>query len=75
MPITRFLSCKTLEPEEIEALDQALGLALHALHLENRDDPAAQLVARRVLDIAASGIRDPREISRIAVLTHRDCLG
>ncbi|WP_164940667.1 hypothetical protein [Bradyrhizobium zhanjiangense] len=42
--------------------------ALRSLSLiDRRDDPLADLVARKVIEIGAIGVRDPAEISKMAI--------
>ncbi len=53
--------------EEVERLDQAYRYALRSLDLVDRDDPIAEIVAKTVIGIGATGVRDPAEISKIAV--------
>ncbi|WBL80658.1 hypothetical protein I3J27_09625 [Bradyrhizobium xenonodulans] len=68
MPIRRLLQDTKLETDEIEILTRAFDHALHSLSLiDRRDDPLADLVARKVIEIGAKGVRDPAEISRMAV--------
>ncbi|MCK1735901.1 hypothetical protein IVA79_18630 [Bradyrhizobium sp. 138] len=56
-----------LDQDEIEILTRAFNHALHSLSLiDRRDDPLAEMVARKVIEIGA-GVRDPVEISRIAI--------
>jgi hypothetical protein len=67
MSIRRLLKDSKLGPEEIDRLTMAYEQALRSLHLVDRDDPVAEIVARKVIEIAATGVRDPAEISEIAV--------
>jgi hypothetical protein len=67
MPIRRLLKDGNLGPEEVERLERAYNRAMQALHLVDRDDPIAEMVAKKVIEIAATGVRDPAEISEIAV--------
>ncbi|MGA7486062.1 MAG: hypothetical protein WBW74_03855 [Xanthobacteraceae bacterium] len=46
-------------PEEIVLLTQAFEEALGQLGLSNRDDPATQTVAKRIIELAKQGERDP----------------
>jgi len=55
-------------PEEVALLTAAFEDCLRELQLVDRDDPAATLVAKRVLQFAESGVRDPIWL-REAVLT------
>jgi hypothetical protein len=67
MSIRRLLKDSNLQPEEIDRLTIAYEQALRSLHLVDRDDPVAEIVAKKIIEIAATGVRDPAEISRIAV--------
>ena len=67
MPIQRFGAERKLRPDEIARLNLALGKALRLLHLVNRNDPVTEIVARKIIEIGATGDRDPTEIAKIAV--------
>jgi hypothetical protein len=68
MPIRRLLQDRKLGPDEIEILTRAFDHALRLLSLvDRRDDPLAELVARKIIEVGTIGVRDPAEISRIAV--------
>jgi hypothetical protein len=67
MSIRRLLKDSNLGPEEIDRLTMAYEQALRSLHLVDRDDPVAEIVARKIIEIGAAGVRDPAEISEIAV--------
>jgi hypothetical protein len=57
-----------LRPEQIERLELAYKYALRALSLtDRRDDPLTEMIARKILEIDATGVSDPSEISEIAV--------
>ena len=67
MPIRRLLKDAKFEPNEVAVLTRAFELALSALYLVDRDDPVCEIVARKVIEIGANGIHDPREIAEAAV--------
>lgn len=68
MPIRRLLQDSELDADEIEILTRAFNHALHSLSLiDRRDDPLADMVARKVIEIGANVVRDPAEISKMAV--------
>jgi hypothetical protein len=67
MPINRLLANSKLRTDEIETLNSAFKQALHSLHLVDRDDPLAEIVARKIIEIGATGVRDAAEIAEIAV--------
>jgi hypothetical protein len=67
MPINRLLNGSNLGPEEVERLNRAYTCALRQLHLVDRDDPVADIVARKIIEVGATGISDPKEISKTAI--------
>ncbi len=67
MPISRLLKDSRLGPEEIERLNSAYGRALRSLCLVDRNDPIAEIVAKTIIEIGATGVRDPAEIAKLAV--------
>jgi len=46
-------------PDEIAVLSGAFEAALVELGLMDRSDPAVELVAKRIIDVATRGERDP----------------
>ncbi|MGX9431259.1 MULTISPECIES: hypothetical protein [Bradyrhizobium] len=67
MPINRLLKNKCA-PEEIELLNKAFNHALNLLGVVDRNDPFCDMVARKVIDVRATGISEPREIAELAVI-------
>jgi hypothetical protein len=67
MPINRLLANSELGPDAIENLNLAFIQALRSLHIVDRDDPLAELVARKIIEIDATGVHDAAEIAKIAV--------
>ena len=67
MPITPFLRNEAFDPEQIEIMSAAFLDACATLRLAARTDPAAQLVAARVIELAQRGIRSRTELFRGAV--------
>lgn len=68
MPIRRLLQDSKLDTDEMEILTRAFNHALRSLSLiDRRDDPLADLVARKVIEIGATVVRDPAEISKMAI--------
>jgi hypothetical protein len=67
LPIRRMLQNESLEPQEVERLATAYDMALRALHLVDRNDPLTEIVARKIIEVARSGERDPASLSQIAV--------
>jgi hypothetical protein len=67
MPINRLLKDGKVTPEEAQVLSRAFDLALRLLHLVDRNDPLSELVAKKIIEIGATGVRDPSKISTMAV--------
>jgi hypothetical protein len=67
MAIHRLLQYAALGPDEISALVAAYDETLSALGLKQRNDPITQLVARRIIEIAQTGVRDPLQLASIAI--------
>ncbi|MCP1842943.1 hypothetical protein ACVIHI_004137 [Bradyrhizobium sp. USDA 4524] len=40
---------------------------LHALSVKDRDDPLTEMIAKTIIKVAQSGLRDPAEISAQAI--------
>ena len=68
MPIHRLLQRMPMEPEEISRLVTAYEQALRGIGLVDRNDPLSEMVAKRVIKIAQSGVRDPTDIAALAIV-------
>jgi len=67
MAIYRILQNSPLSPEDISRLATAYEATLKALDLIDRSDPITELVAKKIIEIGQTGVRDPQQISRLAV--------
>jgi hypothetical protein len=67
MAIYRLLKNSTLEPEEISRITAAYEQALHTLCVKDRDDPLTEMVAKKIIKIAQTGIHDPAQLSARAI--------
>ncbi|MBI5318096.1 hypothetical protein [Bradyrhizobium sp.] len=67
MAIHRILQNMPLAPEDTGRLVAAYEATLQALGLADRSDPLTELVARKIVEIGQSGVRDPLQISKLAV--------
>jgi hypothetical protein len=69
MTIRRLLKANGLAGlQEVEQrLNRAYRDVLRSLHLVDRNDPIAEIVAKTVIEIGATGVREPSEISKIAI--------
>lgn len=66
MPINRLLKDERA-PEEVEFLNEAFNHALSLLGVIDRNDPLCDMVARKVIEVGALGISEPREVAEMAV--------
>jgi hypothetical protein len=67
MAIYRLLQNVPLGPDEISRLVTAYEQTLDALGLCDRSDPLTNMVARKIIELGQTGIRDPLEISTLAI--------
>ena len=68
MPIHRFLQNMPMGPEDISRLTTAYEQALRGIGLVDRDDPISEMVAKKVIQIAKTGVRDPTDIAAQAIM-------
>jgi hypothetical protein len=50
-------------PEEIRRVTTAYEQALRTIGIVDRGDPLAKLLARKIIEVAQTGIRDPADIA------------
>ena len=59
MAIYRLIANGSFGPDEIKVMTAAYEGALIDLHVANRDDPITELIARTIVNVTATGERDP----------------
>jgi hypothetical protein len=59
MPIYRILEKSAFGPAEIAVMAAAYDDALRVLRLVDREDPITEIVAKKIIEIAQTGERDP----------------
>jgi hypothetical protein len=57
----------SLGPEDVEKLTTAYEDALIKLQLSNRTDPITTIIAQRIIEAAKTGVRDPAQLSAMAI--------
>jgi hypothetical protein len=67
MAIYRLLKNRAFGPDEIKVLTTAYEDALRALRLTNRSDPATELIAKKIIELAQRGERDPVRLRERAI--------
>jgi hypothetical protein len=67
MPIKGLLQGSAFAPHEVQVLSEAFDGALRELGLVDRSDPAVEVIAKRIIQLASSGERDPIRLREGAV--------
>jgi hypothetical protein len=67
MAIYRLLKSSTLKPEEIARITEAYEQPLHTLCVKDRDDFLTELIAKKIIKIAQTGVRDAARLSALAI--------
>ena len=67
MAIYRLLQNVPMGPDEIGRLVTAYEQTLSALGLCDRSDPLTDMVARKIIELGQTGIRDPLQIAALAI--------
>lgn len=67
MAIYRFLQNSASAPEDIAPLVAAYEDCLRTLKLSDRSDPITEIVAKKIIELAQTGIRDSARLGRLAL--------
>jgi hypothetical protein len=67
MPITPFLRDQAFDQEAVEAMAVAYRHACERLGLNDHDDPMNGLVAKRLIELARTGERNPITLYMLTV--------
>lgn len=67
MAIYRILQNLPLGPEEIARLSAAYEQALRTVGIKDRNDPLTELIAKKIIEIGQTGVKDPDQICSRAV--------
>jgi hypothetical protein len=59
MPITPFLTGQPFDPEAVRAMSAAFDDVCKSLGLRAGADPAAEVIAKKIIELAQRGVRDP----------------
>jgi len=65
--IYRLLKGSAFGPDDIKVLSDAFDSALRELKLVDRRDPATELIAKRIIELAQRGERDPDRLREYGV--------
>jgi hypothetical protein len=64
MPIRAHLDGQKFDPEAIRIMGLAFEMALVTLCLNDREDLANDVIARKIIDLARDGERDPERLCK-----------
>jgi hypothetical protein len=67
MAIYRLLQNSPMGPEQIRVLETAYEQTLHNLCLKDRNDPLTEMIAKTIIEIAQTGVKEPAQISTLAI--------
>jgi hypothetical protein len=67
MAIYRLLQNCAFAPEDIAPLVAAYEECLRTLKLSDRSDPVTGILAKKIIEMAQTGIRDSGQLSRFAL--------
>jgi hypothetical protein len=72
MPIVRLLEREAFRPEDIKVITVAFEDTLAALQLIDRLDPLTEMVAKKIIECAQTGERDPNRLRDCALRLLRE---
>ena len=64
MPISQFLDGQRFDPETKRLMGLAFEITRAALGLTDGNDPVVELVAKKIIELAKAGERDPDILSQ-----------
>ena len=67
MAIYRLIANGSFGPDEIEVMTTAYEAALIEVPVADRNDPMTELIAKSIVNVAATGERDPRVVMERAL--------
>jgi hypothetical protein len=72
MPLTPYLKGAVFEPRQIESMTAAFEGVCQALHLADREDPFNEIVARKVVEIASTGVHDSNQLRDLVLIALKE---
>ena len=67
MSVHQLFHKTAFSPEEIAVLVIAYEATLKKLALVDRDDPLTRMVAKKIIELAERGVRDPGQLAGLTV--------
>jgi len=72
MAIYRLLREKVFEPEDIHLMTTVYEDMLKAFDLIERTDPVTELIAKTVIEMVQTGVRDPARLKDLTIKSIED---
>jgi hypothetical protein len=72
MPIRQLLDSNAFNPEEVTMLSDVFEDTLRGLKLVDRSNPVTSLIAKKIIELARRGERDPARLRQAAVHAFSD---
>jgi hypothetical protein len=72
MPLTLYLKGSHFDQTAIDAMTAAFKACCWFLQVEDGDSPLREIVARKVIEVASTGGRDPERIRDVVLLALND---
>jgi hypothetical protein len=66
-PFTELLQNLPMGPEQISRLSEAYEQTLRTLSLVDRNDPITEMIAKKIIEIGQTGVKEPAQISELAI--------
>jgi hypothetical protein len=67
VPIYRLLENEPFQPEHVALMGNVFDDILHTLGLVDREDPITRMIAKKVIELAQAGERDPGRLKRLTL--------
>ena len=67
VPIYRLLENEPFQPEHVALMGNVFDDILHTLGLVDREDPITKMIAKKVIELAQAGERDPDRLKRLTL--------
>ncbi|WOH53783.1 hypothetical protein [Bradyrhizobium sp. sBnM-33] len=67
MAIYLHLQTHAMGPKEVSRIIEAYERTLRVFCVKDRDDPLTEMIAKKIIKIAQTGIKDPAQISALAI--------
>ena len=67
MAIYLHLQTHTMGPKEVSRITEAYEGALRVLCVKDRDDPLTEMIAKKIIKIAQTGVDDAAQLSALVI--------